>query len=113
MVLMGLTNMKTKYGYIPEESVISYLERLKGKVYKILPMKEEKCPTLDEYISNLIRELVSTSEVIESLKYEGDLLSLISTLDGLIGQEDFKAFRSDVLKSMTIIKKMVGVKGGR
>jgi hypothetical protein len=98
--------MNTKYGNIPDQLVISYLERLTGKVYKILPMKEEKCNTLDEYIENLLRELISNKDVIEEQKYEGDMMTLINTMNALIGQECFDEFRSDVLKSLNIIKKM-------
>lgn len=107
--------MKTKYGSIPDQVVISSLERLKGKVYKILPMREEKCITLNEYIESLIRELVNTESLIVSLQFEGELLSLISTLEGLTDSTiDFQTFRSDVFKSLDIIKKMVGnLKGGR
>lgn len=107
--------MQTKYGSIPDQVIISSLNRLLGKVYKILPMREEECKTLDEYISNLIRELVNTKSLIESLQFEGELLSLLSTLEGLTDNDiDFTLFRSDVFKSMDIIKKMIGnLKGGK
>jgi hypothetical protein len=107
--------MKTKYGTIPDQVIISSLERLTGKVYKILPMREEKCNTLDEYVSNLLRELVNTEQLINNLQFEGELLSLIGTLEGLADNEiDISVCRSDVFKSMDIIKKMVGrLKGGR
>lgn len=83
------------------------MERLIGKVYKILPMKEEGCETLDQYISNLLRELVSNKDLMNDLKFEGELLSVINTLHGLIEQENFEEFRSDVLKSLGIIKNII------
>jgi len=103
--------MMTKYGDIPNNTVVVSLERLVGKVYKILPMREENCDTLDEYIENLLRELVSQRRLIDNLKHQSDLLSLISTLesvkDNSINDEKFQEFRSDVLKSLNIIKKMI------
>jgi hypothetical protein len=107
--------MKTKYGTIPNQVIISSLQRLTGKVYKILPMKEEGCKTLDEYVSNLLRELINSKELIENLQFEGELFSLISTLEGLTNKEvDLTTYRSDVFKSLGIIKKMVGrLKGGK
>jgi hypothetical protein len=107
--------MDTKYGCIPDQVIISSLNRLTGKVYKILPMREEKCNTLDEYVVNLLRELINTNSLIESLQFEGDLLSLISTLEGLINNDiDITVCKSDVFKSLGIIKKMVrNLKGGR
>lgn len=107
--------MKTKYGHIPNQVIISSLERLTGKVFKILPMREEGCNTLDEYVSNLLRELINSKELIESLQFEGELFSLISTLEGLAHNDiDLTVCRSDVFKSIDIIKKMVGnLKGGK
>jgi len=103
--------MMTKYGDIPNNTVVVSLERLVGKVYKILPMREENCDTLDEYIENLLRELVSQRRLIDNLKHQSDLLSLISTLesvkDNSTNDENFQEFRSDVLKSLNIIKKMI------
>lgn len=104
---MGCSSMNTKYGNIPNQLVISSLERLTGKVYKILPMREEGCNTLDEYIENLLRELISHKELVDELKYEGELLSLINTINALIGQDNFDEFRSDVLKALGIIKNTI------
>lgn len=107
--------MKTKYGNIPNQVIISSLERLTGKVFKILPMREEDCKTLDEYVSNLLRELINSHEIIENIKFEGELFSLISTLEGLADNEiDITVCKSDVFKSIEIIKKMIGnLKGGK
>jgi hypothetical protein len=107
--------MKTKYGNLPNQVIISSLDRLTGKVFKILPMREEDCRTLDEYVSNLIRELINTKSLIENLKFEGELLSLISTLEGLTDNDiNLSVCKSDVFKSIDIIKKMVGnLKGGK
>jgi hypothetical protein len=106
--------MDTKYGTIPDQVIISSLERLTGKVFKILPMREEECNTLDEYVENLLRELINTKNLITSLQFEEELLSLISTLEGLTNNDiDISICRSDVFKAMSIIKKMVGnLKGG-
>lgn len=107
--------MNTKYGKLPNEVIVASLKRLVGKVYKILPMREEKCETLDEYVGNLLRELINHKELVESLKYEEELMSLINTLEGLKDNElEFSVFRSDVLKSLGIIKKMIGnIEGGK
>jgi hypothetical protein len=101
--------METKYGTIPNQVVICSLERLTGKVFKILPMREEECKTLDEYVGNLIRELINSKSLIVNLQFEGELLSLICTLEGLTDNEiDISVCKSDVFKSIDIIKKMVG-----
>lgn len=108
--------INTKYGEIPTDVLISSLNRLTGKVFKILPMREENCDTLDEYVKNLLRELINTKSLIRSLKDEGDLLSLLSTLEGMTSNDvDLDICRSDVFKCMGIIKKMIDnlSEGGR
>lgn len=108
--------MNTKYGEIPNQVIISSLVRLKGKVFKILPMREEKCETLDLYVDNLIRELVNTKNLVNELQDDGEFLSLLSTLKGLSDNNiDVNICRSDVFKCMDIIKKMIDnlYKGGK
>lgn len=107
--------MDTKYGNIPDITVIKSLKRLTGKVFKILPMREESCDTLDEYVLNLTRELVGTEGLVNDLKFNEELISLISTLHVLADNDvDIDVCRSDVFKSIDIIKKMIDyLEGGK
>ena len=99
--------MKTKYGLISNITVEISLDSYIDKIFKILPMREEKCPTLTIYIQGLIREFLGNSSLMEGLLYEKDFLSLIGTLENLIDDDlPFDEFRSDVFKSITIVKKM-------
>lgn len=99
--------MNTKYGKLSNVTVEVGLDSYIDKVFKILPMKEEKCPTLTIYIQGLIREFMGNSSLMEGLLYEKEFLSLVGTLENLINEEIvFEEFRSDVFKSISIIKKM-------
>lgn len=99
--------MMTKYGSIPSNVVLVSLDRLTGKVFKILPMREEECNTLDEYVSNLLRELINTKELVLTLQRDEEFLSLLSTLEGLSHNDiDLQVCKSDVFKCIEIIKKM-------
>lgn len=99
--------MKTKYGLISNITVEICLDSYIDKIFKILPMREEKCPTLTIYIQGLIREFLGNSSLMEGLLYEKDFLSLVGTLENLIDDNlPFDEFRSDVFKSITIVKKM-------
>ena len=108
--------MKTKYGIISNITVEICLQSYIDKIFKILPMKEEKCPTLNVYIQGLIREFLGNASLTEGLLYEKDFLSLVGTLENLIENDiKFDEFRSDVFKSISIIKKMknnIGDKNG-
>jgi hypothetical protein len=99
--------MKTKYGIISDITVEVGLDGYIDKIFKILPMKEEKCSTLTTYIQGLIREFLGNSSLMEGLLYEKDFLSLVGTLENLTDKEiSFEEFRSDVFKSISIVKKM-------
>lgn len=108
--------METKYGLISDITVEVCLEGYIDKIFKILPMKEEKCPTLIIYIQGLIREFLGNSSLMEGLLYEKDFLSLVGTLQNMSEHNiSFEEFRSDVFKSISIVKKMkknLGEKNG-
>lgn len=100
--------MNTNYGKIPTRVVTSSLKRLTGKVFKILPMREEGCDTLDSYVENLLRELINTKSLVLELQDDGEFLSLLSTLKGLADNDiDVDVCRSDVFKCTNIIDKMI------
>ena len=99
--------MNTKYGKLSSVTVEVGLESYIDKIFKILPMREEKCPTLTIYIQGLIREFMGNSSLMEGLLYEKEFLSLAGTLENLISDDiKFEEFRSDVFKSISIVKKM-------
>jgi hypothetical protein len=99
--------MDMKYGKISDITVEVGLEGYIDKIFKILPMKEEKCPTLTVYIHGLIREFLGNSSLMEGLLYEKEFLSLAGTLESLTDNDiSFEEFRSDVFKSISIVKKM-------
>jgi hypothetical protein len=99
--------METKYGFISDITVEVGLEGYIDKIFKILPMKEEQCPTLITYIQGLVREFNGNSSLMEGLLYEKEFLSLAGTLENLTDIDiSFEEFRSDVFKSISIVKKM-------
>jgi hypothetical protein len=99
--------MNIKYGKLSNVTVEVGLDGYIDKIFKILPMKEEKCPTLTIYIQGLIREFMGNSSLMEGLLYEKEFLSLVGTLENLISDDIvFEEFRSDVFKSISIVKKM-------
>lgn len=98
--------METKYGELPIEILNRSLDRLIAKVYKILPMKEEDCVTLGEYIEGTIRELVGTKEIVNILKEHDEFLSLLGILENLINESEKRIYKKDVFKAITLIKKI-------
>ena len=98
--------IRSSYGNIPKEILEEYKDRLVGRVYKILPMKEEKVETWDAYIESLLFELVGHKDLIKGLDNNSDFISLLSILEGLIGEDDLEVIRREVFKSLNLVKEM-------
>ena len=102
----GLELMNTKYGKLSNVPVEVGLESYMDKIFKILRCKKN-VPPLTIYIQGLIREFMGNSSLMEGLLYEKEFLSLAGTLENLISDDiKFEEFRSDVFKSISIVKKM-------
>lgn len=92
--------MDTKYGVIDGSSIDAYLAKLIGRVFKIIPMSEENCKTLDSYIDSLVRELIGNSNIFLG----EELLVVCGTLKGL-NFESHKQLKSDIFKVIDLIAK--------
>lgn len=99
--------MKTKYGSIHHSVAEKGFQQYVGKFFKILPMYEEQCPTLKQYIQSLNREMIGLSYLVAEVENQEEFLTLVATLESLsrsnISVEEVK---SDVFKSISILKKM-------
>lgn len=97
--------MITQYGEIADKDIQIYLKKLIGRVYKILPMAEEECLTLESYIDSLIRELIGNSKIFAKIFVGDGLLVVIGTLEGL-NFDNHDKLRSDILKITNIVGKI-------
>jgi hypothetical protein len=101
--------MNTKYGKIAEHVKDTGLEQYINKFFKILPMYEERCPTLQQYIQSLNREMVGFTHLELENVIHKDFLSIISTLESLTVDEiTVKEVKTDVFKCISILKKIKG-----
>jgi hypothetical protein len=98
--------MITKYGEMDDDLLINYLKRLIGKVFKVIPLKEERSDTLLPYIQSLLRELAGSKELVDALNNDGEILSIMGTLENLLVEEDKKIIKSDIFKCIAIIKRI-------
>jgi hypothetical protein len=92
--------METKYGVISEIQLDAYFVKLIGRLFKIIPMNEEKVSTLDVYVGSLMREILGNSKVFLG----EELFSVCGTLNGL-DYEAHKSLKSDVFKAIELIDK--------
>lgn len=98
--------MKTKYGDIPSSVYKDYCDSLINRIWILLPLKEENCPTIKENIERLNRELYGMIKIgIQDNCY---ILTIMNLLENSIYEENFKAYRSDILRCCELVKKMYG-----
>lgn len=98
--------MKTKYGAeINNETMVEYFQTLLGKIYKLLPMLEENCLSLDCYLYSLLCEIAGGNKLIYEDKYFIELLNTLENLSSIKGQ--YKKYRSQVLKCTNLCDKIV------
>lgn len=92
--------MITKYGLIEEKDILAYLNKMIGRLFKIIPMQEESCNTLDDYVDSLIRELVGNSKIFLS----DEFVMMVGTLNGL-NYKNHSSLKSDIFKVINIVEK--------
>lgn len=98
--------MQTKYGAYSAESFSEYKKSLIDRVWCLIPLREEKCKTIYRNIGRLNRELNGLLDVLdEDNKY---VMSVIHLLENAVHEEDFKIYRSDILRCCELIKRIGG-----
>lgn len=85
----------------------NYFVWMINQFYKILPIRESNLQTLCKYINSLQREMLGCKNFIPALSEDEHFLSLLSILEYLRNENsDVSVVRSEVFKSISIIKKL-------
>ena len=82
-----------------------YLKAMIGKLYKLLPLAEEKNEYLDDYIGSLYLELVGSCKLFPELggnTYYASIICTVASLNKWI--DNFKVYRREVLKSIHLVE---------
>lgn len=99
------SNFITKYDKeIPPELLVEYFEKLTGRVFKILPMREEEIDTLSSYIEYLVIELNGGQRLIVNDLSFLELMMNLESLEDLMC--DMPKFKSQVFKCVKLCKKI-------
>lgn len=92
---------------LPNKALKNYLHNLINKVYKILPMKEEKCETLNSYLLSLQNELIGCYKLWLILEDNPQFLAIINILKYLSTEEyDEPTCKREVFKAIHLIEKI-------
>lgn len=103
--------MMTTNGYeLPIELVSNYLDGLVNQFFKILPLKEDGEPSLNEFMKSLQVELIGHKGLMEYIKNDSMYMTLLSILQYLIDNNcddfDTAVVKREVFKAISICKKL-------
>lgn len=105
------SKVQTIYGDISSQSFNAYLMSLRGRIWKLLPLREEKCDTLNNCIIGLIQEVQGCSEVFDKHPHGEYMVTVGILLHNSLSEladEDFSSYRKHILRCCNLIDK-VGV----
>jgi hypothetical protein len=87
--------MNTKYGQISDNHCNSYKTELTNKIFKILPLKENDCETIEMYVESIIYELCGANYIFYS---NGKLISLISLLEMIKQEQNHSIYKQKIFQ---------------
>ena len=93
-------------------SITSFLDSLRGKIYKILPLKESQNTHLPLYLKSWIREIEASLKSLPILGEPREYITIDNTINFMrFNQYDIAVCRYEVFKMLSLIdalKKKVG-----
>lgn len=97
--------IEVNFGELPEQSFHRYFEYMIGKIYRILPMKEEGCETLTSYLESLRVQMIGSYSLYRQLIEEPQFMSALHIIEYLIDNEyDVKTCKREVFKAIRLIE---------
>lgn len=84
-----------------------YLNKLIGRVYKIIPLKEEDSQYVDVYINGLVEELIANSRLMRDFNYDSRLMIVSSTLKSTVYCTNHSEYKSAVFKCIKYIEQLI------
>lgn len=100
--------MMTRRNYsVPDKMVADYFAQLVNKFFKILPIKENGEPSLNEYLLSLQIEMLGLRGLMILIHNDSMYLSLLAILEYLIENDvDVRVVRREVFKAISICNKL-------
>ena len=89
-----------------------YLKKLIGRVYKIIPLKEEDSKYVDVYIKGLVEELISNARLMRAFNYDSRIMIVSSTLKSMIYCNNHSEYKSAVFKCIKYIEQLIDIVRG-
>lgn len=98
-------SVRVNYAELDERAFHNYFKYMIGKIYKILPMKEEGCKTLTTYLESLRAEMIGSYKLYRQLIEEPQFMSALNIIEYLIdGEYDVTVCKREVFKAIRNIE---------
>lgn len=96
---------------LDSELMSNYFDSLVNRFFKILPIKEQNCESLDIYLVTFQHELIGCKSLITAINNDALFLSLISCLQYLIDHPEcsVKTVRRYVFNAISICNKLKSI----
>lgn len=94
-----------------------FIHSLIGKIYKILPLKEESDAGQDvhwaDYISSLSRDMVGACSTFQELRISSDYITVLNVLEYLQAHDvDHRTCKQEVFKMIRLLENLEKQIGG-
>ena len=94
----------------------AYLQSLTGRIFKILPMKEQMLAGdgvyLDRYLATLSLEMQGASRTFLELQESAEYIALLNTVNGLCEDTPLPFLKREVFKMLSLVDKLKAEYGG-
>lgn len=94
----------TKYGKkIENRDLNLYIDSLKNKTYKLLPLREEKLQW-EKHLETILIEISGFNSITSNQQVK--IISVLSKLEALKDLEDFQTYRKTIFESLNILEEL-------
>ena len=94
-------------------SLSTFLTVITGKIFKILPLREDDNEYVHEYLDSLRIEMTGAIETFPELHENYDFISLVNTINYLIGNDfDVPTCKREVFKMLKVVNRLQVNVGG-
>lgn len=100
-------DMESKYGHVCPLFTKNYIDGLSGRIFKLLPLREEGCTTIPKNIESICCELNGFLEYIPQPSITSNyVMAIISILTDVSDEEDFAVYRREILRCRKMMSRV-------